>query len=192
MAKALKPAEPDHQVLTLVNERFMVPETLFHPSDIGARQCGVTELVTQAVENDDLCDAQRALCYLDVFVTGGCSLFPNFMERFERDLRPLISESYVIRVRRAKDPILAACLGGVDLARDRKFFEENAITKEEYLANKASIREAHQSLEFHPSVRTGRLRAYAREPTKFDANRIKAECMKLTPTNEREIERASE
>ena len=46
--------QPDHQFLTLVNERFMVPETLFHPSDIGARQCGVPELVAQALETKEL------------------------------------------------------------------------------------------------------------------------------------------
>ena len=28
------------QVLTVNNERFMVPEALFHPSDIGMRQAG--------------------------------------------------------------------------------------------------------------------------------------------------------
>jgi actin-related protein 6 len=39
----------DSQCLAMGNERFMVPEALFHPSDIGLRQAGVAEVVTQAV-----------------------------------------------------------------------------------------------------------------------------------------------
>jgi actin-related protein 6 len=192
--KIPKKDEPEHQFLTLVNERFMVPEVLFHPSDIGGRQCGVAELVTQAVENEDLSnEAMRALAYLDVIVTGGCSKFPNFMERFERELRPLVSESYMLRIRQMDDPIQAACLGGVDIAKDREFFEKHALTKEEYLANKTSIRAAHESLEFEPNVRTGRLREYAATPNlkKLDKKRIIEDCEKLTPSFERDIIHAS-
>jgi len=192
--KIPKKDEPEHQFLTLVNERFMVPEVLFHPSDIGGRQCGVAELVTQAVENEDLSnEAMRALAYLDVIVTGGCSKFPNFMERFERELRPLVSEAYMLRIRQMDDPIQAACLGGVDIAKDREFFEKHALTKEEYLANKTSIRAAHESLEFEPNVRTGRLREYAATPNlkKLDKKRIIEDCEKLTPSFERDIIHAS-
>lgn len=31
----------DEQVLSMNNERFMVPEALFHPTDIGMNQAGV-------------------------------------------------------------------------------------------------------------------------------------------------------
>lgn len=39
----------DEQCLPLCNERFMTPEVLFCPSDIGIAQAGVHELVAQAV-----------------------------------------------------------------------------------------------------------------------------------------------
>ena len=179
--------QPDHQFLTLVNERFMVPETLFHPSDIGARQCGVPELVAQALETKELGDEQRALCYMDVILTGGCASFPNFVERFERELRPLVSETYAVRVRRVEDPITAACAGCVDIAMDRPCFEACSITKEEYLANKAKIQEAHASLDFAPETRTGRLREYAAQPSDVSTDHIDSECARLTPSLEKEV-----
>ena len=186
-AKVSRDDQPNHQFLTLVNERFMVPETLFHPSDIGARQCGVPELVAQALETTDLVDEQRALCYMDVILTGGCASFPNFVERFERELRPLVSETYTVRVRRVENPITAACAGCVDIAMDRACFEASSITREEYLANKAKIKEAHASLDFAPATRTGRLREYAAQPSNVSMEHIDSECARLTPSLEREV-----
>ena len=159
----------------------MVPETLFRPSDIGSMQCGVPELVVQAVEIDDLIDAERALCYLDVILVGGCTLFPNFVERFERELRALVSERNMIRVRRLDDPIKAAWLGGLDLALDRDFFTANALTREEYMANKQAIREAQESFEVVPSARTGRLLEFASMPDTPSESHVAAEVKRLTP-----------
>lgn len=33
-----KPDDPDQQTLRLTNERFAIPEVLFHPSDVGIKQ----------------------------------------------------------------------------------------------------------------------------------------------------------
>lgn len=38
---------PEEQILPLNNERFMVPETVFRPSDIGMTQAGITEACLQ-------------------------------------------------------------------------------------------------------------------------------------------------
>jgi hypothetical protein len=37
------------QCLAMGSERFMVPEALFHPSEMGLPQAGMAEVVTQAV-----------------------------------------------------------------------------------------------------------------------------------------------
>ena len=39
----------EEQIVPLANERFMVPETLFHPSDIGVNQMGIAEALVHAV-----------------------------------------------------------------------------------------------------------------------------------------------
>lgn len=38
-------ATEDQQSLRLTNERFVIPELLFHPSDVGIRQVGVQIIV---------------------------------------------------------------------------------------------------------------------------------------------------
>ena len=81
----------------------------------------------------------------------------------------------------------AACAGCVDIAMDRPCFEACSITKEEYLANKAKIQEAHASLDFAPETRTGRLREYAAQPSDVSTEHIDSECARLTPSLEKEV-----
>ena len=70
------------------NERFMVPEALFYPSDIGLAQAGVAEVVTQAVNAVQM--DLRGMLYSNVVLAGGCAALPGFRDRFEADLRPLV------------------------------------------------------------------------------------------------------
>lgn len=39
------------QILRLNNERFAVPEMLFHPSDIGIQEMGIPEAVVNSINN---------------------------------------------------------------------------------------------------------------------------------------------
>lgn len=78
------------QVLLLNNERFMVPEALFTPADIGLPQAGLPEVVTQSVSA--LHPALTPLLYGHVVLTGGCAACPGFGPRFERELRPLVPD----------------------------------------------------------------------------------------------------
>lgn len=43
------------QILMMNNERFMIPEILMHPSDIGLDQAGIPEAITQSVLSCDPC-----------------------------------------------------------------------------------------------------------------------------------------
>lgn len=43
------------QILMMNNERFMIPEVLMHPSDIGLDQAGIPEAITQSVLACDPC-----------------------------------------------------------------------------------------------------------------------------------------
>ncbi|UYV77131.1 ACTR6 [Cordylochernes scorpioides] len=44
-----KPAAENEQVIRMNNERFTVPELLFHPSDVGLRQMGISEAVLEVM-----------------------------------------------------------------------------------------------------------------------------------------------
>jgi len=107
---------PDAQSLVLVNERFMVPEILFHPSDIGLNQCGITELIAQSVHHEEANDSLRdqaveALMWLNVIVTGGCTKIPGLVERLAREIRQFAPVSYPVSVRALDDPISDVFLG---------------------------------------------------------------------------------
>lgn len=47
------------QILRLANERFAVPEMLFHPSDIGIQEMGIPEAIVHSVES--LPEGQRLI-----------------------------------------------------------------------------------------------------------------------------------
>ena len=62
------PSHPSRQLLPLCNERFMVPEALLHPTDIGSPQAGLAEAAAAAV---GACGADiRALLWSNVILTG--------------------------------------------------------------------------------------------------------------------------
>lgn len=73
------------QILRLSNERFTVPEILFHPSDLGISQMGIPEAICYSIS---VCPAEaQSHLYANILLTGGCTLFPGFRERVEAEVR---------------------------------------------------------------------------------------------------------
>lgn len=77
----------DQQILRLTNERFTIPELLFHPSDVGIRQMGIAEAIFET------CKAcpEKAVPHLlpNIVLIGGCAMFPGLAKRLEREVRAL-------------------------------------------------------------------------------------------------------
>lgn len=86
----------DVQILTLSNERFIVPELLFTPNDIGINQKGICETIVDSLNT--LPTYIHPLLLDNIVLCGGNTLFPNFKSRLEKDLRCLINENYSIKV----------------------------------------------------------------------------------------------
>lgn len=65
--------------MTLGNERFVVPELLFNPTDVGLRQAGLPETVLQSLSGvpPGVWPAMLA----NIIVVGGTAKFEGFMER---------------------------------------------------------------------------------------------------------------
>jgi actin-related protein 6 len=53
-----KKTDDDEQILVMNNERFMIPESLMHPSDIGMDQAGIPETIVQVI---NACDPGKTL-----------------------------------------------------------------------------------------------------------------------------------
>ncbi|KAK9269320.1 hypothetical protein L1049_001091 [Liquidambar formosana] len=80
----------------LTNERFLVPEMIFRPADLGMNQAGLAECIVRAVNS---CHPHlHPVLYESIILTGGSTLFPRFAERLERELRPLVPDNYEVKI----------------------------------------------------------------------------------------------
>ncbi|KAI1644679.1 Actin/actin-like protein [Daldinia loculata] len=121
--------ESTEDVLTLRNERFSVPELLFHPSDIGIRQPGIADLVMQSLRVLPVGLWPGLLA--NIIVVGGNSLFDGFVERLQKEIVQLAPDECFVRVARPVDPIISTWLGGANLAKHENI-NALSVTKQEY------------------------------------------------------------
>jgi actin-related protein 6 len=84
------------QCLRLESERFLVPELLFRPSDVGLLQGGLHELILEAVAATD--PALHPLLFGNIVLTGGCAKLPNLCGRLSAELRPLVPAHLALRI----------------------------------------------------------------------------------------------
>ena len=118
-------------VLTLGNERFVVPELLFTPSDIGMQQAGLPHALLQSI--DSLPAGLHQAFLANILVTGGTSLLPGFLERLEASVRQLVDEDTLVRVARAKDPVKNAWMGGARMAQSPEMLGSVMVTRQEWM-----------------------------------------------------------
>lgn len=95
-------------------ERFVVPEVLFRPSDIGLRQAGLPEAILQAVKACDV--GLQGPLYRNIVLTGGNVLLPGLAARLEAELRSRVPAHHPVRVTAPPDPVEYAWKGGAALA----------------------------------------------------------------------------
>ena len=77
----------DCQIVTMSTERCSTPELLFHLSDIGARQMGLSQTIAQSTSLVDV-QCQSSL-WSNILFVGGNAKFIGVKERLERELRSL-------------------------------------------------------------------------------------------------------
>jgi len=77
---------PDGQVITIGNERFRCPETLFQPSFIGMKQTGIHECTYNSIMKCDV-DIRKDL-YANTVLSGGTTMFPGIADRMQKECPP--------------------------------------------------------------------------------------------------------
>ena len=131
---AAKAQAGDHAAIedacVLGNERFVVPELVFTPSDIGMNQAGLPEMVIQSLEC--LPAGVWPAMLANVVVIGGNAKIPGLVQRFEAELRSLVPSECPVNVRSPADPIGYAWLGGTRLANDPNKLKSHVVTREQY------------------------------------------------------------
>ncbi|KAL1195385.1 Actin-related protein 6 [Cardamine amara subsp. amara] len=124
-----KKADMNKNEIDLANERFLVPETLFQPADLGMNQAGLAECIVRSISS---CHSYlQPVLYQSIILTGGSTLFPQLKQRLERELRPLVPDHFDVKITAQEDPILGVWRGGSLLASSPDF-ESMCVTKAEY------------------------------------------------------------
>ena len=86
----------DQQVLRMNNERFTIPEILFHPSDVGIKQMGIPEAIIDCLK---ACEEETWPHLLsNIVLTGGSAKFPGFQDRVLKEVRSLAPEEFQIKI----------------------------------------------------------------------------------------------
>ena len=123
-------------------ERIRIPEVIFQPTIAGVDQAGLIDIVADTINHGNFATTStttsttsttatpatntntntipniRDRLLGDIFLTGGPTLLPHFHERVARELRAVLPADSVIKVRRAKDPILDAWKGAAAWVRE--------------------------------------------------------------------------
>ncbi|KAF0022556.1 hypothetical protein F2P81_025182 [Scophthalmus maximus] len=87
---------PDGQVITMGNERFRCPETLFQPSFIGMESAGIHQTTYNSIMKCDV-DIRKDL-YANTVLSGGTTMFPGIADRMQREISGLAPPTMKIKV----------------------------------------------------------------------------------------------
>lgn len=101
LREPIKNPDDDCQFLRVNNERFVIPEILFHPSDIGIHQMGVAEATIHSIGK---CPEEvRPHLFANIILCGGTSLFLGMRNRLAQELRAMAPEEYDVNVTLPKE-----------------------------------------------------------------------------------------
>ncbi|ODV77467.1 actin-related protein [Suhomyces tanzawaensis NRRL Y-17324] len=137
---------PDTQSLKLLDERFTVPESLYHPEIIFdnnsttansglVQNSPIKNLTDLVVESIMACpETARPLLLANISIVGGSAYIPNFTNRLVLEITKELPLHWFVRVRQApKDSKLdeMSWMGGVGLTND-EIINDVSISKKEY------------------------------------------------------------
>jgi actin-related protein 6 len=128
-ARRLAAGPSVEDVLTLRNERFVVPELLFNPSDIGIHQPGLADLVMQSLHALPIGLWPGLLA--NIIVVGGNASFDNFIQRLQAELLERVPDDCIVRIARPADVLTSTWQGAAEFAK-HEHVERLAVTKQEY------------------------------------------------------------
>jgi len=120
---------PDGQVITIGNERFRCPESIFQPSFLGRELAGIHEATYNSIMKCDV-DIRKDL-YGNVVLSGGTTMFPGIADRMQKELVNLAPSTMKIKIIAPPERKYSVWIGGSILA-SLSTFQEMWISKEEY------------------------------------------------------------
>jgi len=120
---------PDGQVITIGNERFRAPESLFQPSFLGMEQAGLHEAIFGSIMKCDI-DIRKDL-YANNVMSGGTTMYPGIADRMQKEITALAPSTMKIKIIAPPERKYSVWIGGSILA-SLSTFQAMWITKAEY------------------------------------------------------------
>jgi len=120
---------PDGNVITIGNERFRAPETLFQPSMIGLEDVGIHETTYNSIMKCDL-DIRRDL-YANIVLSGGSTMFPGIADRMQKEMDAKAPSGVRVRIVAPPERKYSVWIGGSILA-SLSTFQNMWCSKQEY------------------------------------------------------------
>ncbi|UYV75751.1 ACTB [Cordylochernes scorpioides] len=120
---------PDGQVITIGNERFRCPETLFQPSFIGMETLGIHETTYNSIMKCDI-DIRKDL-YANTVMSGGTTMYPGIADRMQKEITALAPSTMKIKIIAPPERKYSVWIGGSILA-SLSTFQAMWISKQEY------------------------------------------------------------
>eukprot|EP00105_Crassostrea_gigas_P027328 XP_011448623.1 PREDICTED: actin-2-like [Crassostrea gigas] len=127
---------PDGQVITIGNERFRCPETLFQPSFIGMELSGIHETTYNSIMKCDV-DIRKDL-YANIVLSGGSTMYPGIADRMQKEITALTPSSMKVKIIAPPERKYSVWIGGSILG-SLSTFQGMWISKEEYDESGPSI-----------------------------------------------------
>jgi actin beta/gamma 1 len=120
---------PDGQVITIGNERFRCPETLFQPAFIGMQAAGIHETTFNSIQKCDI-DIRKDL-YANIVLSGGTSMYEGIAERMTKEIVAQAPPTMKIKVIAPPERKYSVWIGGSILS-SLSTFQQMWISKQEY------------------------------------------------------------
>ncbi|ELU11988.1 hypothetical protein CAPTEDRAFT_183790 [Capitella teleta] len=124
-----QPITGSEQIIRMNNERFAIPEALFHPSDVGVQEMGIAESVVHAISCTP--EKMHAHLYKNIVLSGGNCVLPGFENRIYSEIRSMAPSMFDVKIRKSKNPVTLPWEGGVEIAKDPTF-SERVISQAQY------------------------------------------------------------
>jgi len=120
---------PDGQVITVGNERFRCPESLFQPSFLGMEIVGIHEGSFNSIMKCDI-DIRKDL-YANTVLSGGTTMYPGIADRMQKEITALAPSTMKIKIIAPPERKYSVWIGGSILA-SLSTFQEMWISKQEF------------------------------------------------------------
>jgi actin-related protein len=120
---------PDGQVITIGNERFRAPESLFQPTFLGMEGQGIHDAVFSSIMKSDI-DIRKDL-YANNVLSGGSTMYPGIADRMQKEITNLAPSTMKTKIIAPPERKYSVWIGGSILA-SLSTFQTMWITKAEY------------------------------------------------------------